>query len=190
MEEAIAMSLPQAASRSLSDLSTASQVERIHPKASPPSLLHPGSADSRRPSFEAPGGRPALVSLASPPVEPRPLPPNRQPTRIQRADGLARIAALPQLFQPTGHAWANSPLAKAKAPPPAMPLPLIHPFPDVERWYFFPTVARDPLIRRMAPVPRGAASHGESSDSSETESYHDASSSHSTAPTLDWADWD
>ena len=142
LAEEIAMSLPPVDPRSVSDLSSPSQLATLRTKAPPPRL-------NRYPSNESFHERPAMISMAHPPAEAFPNPPDSEPTRTQRVVAASRIAALPTLFPPTGHAWASSALAQPKAAPPRAPLPEFRNVPTLERWYFFPTIARDPLIRRF-----------------------------------------
>ena len=186
LDQAIALSLADSdsprmnQSRSLSDLSSASQIDQVRRKAPPPILARPEASESRP--------RPAVVSLAAPPEEPVPPPPGNEPTAIQRQQARARFANLPTLFPPTGSAWASSPLARPKAPPPPAPMPAeFLRIPSIERWYFFPTVARDPLIRRTEALPRGSSDSVRESDSSEGD---DVTSTHSTAPSITQSDWD
>ena len=180
LAEAIAMSLASIESRSLSDLSSPSQLQMA--KAPPPRL-------NRYPSEESFRERPAMISMARPPTEAVPNPPDSEPTRTQREMAAARIAALPTLFPPTGHAWMRSPLAMAKAPPPPAPLPEYRSIPTVERWFYFPTISHDPLIRRVNLASHSATEADSEGDSSE-DADHDATSTYSTAPSLSPDDWD
>ena len=182
-EEAIALSLPT--SRSLSDLSSPSQIDSRLAKAPPPVLPRPGRSDS-------PVNRPAVVPFGGPPPADIPPPPDALPNSQQRAAARSRFANLPTLFPPTGHAWANSPLAQAKAAPPPAPGPRLRLQEVSDHWYFFPAVApRDVLIRRPGTAPQSSNEPDSDSSSEEDDDEdHDATSTHSTAPTLSWLEWD
>ena len=128
LEEAIALSLPT--SRSLSDLSSSSQIDTRLPKARPPVLPRPGRS-------VPPVNRPAMVPFGGPPSDDIPLPPDTLPNSKQRAAARSRYANLPTLFPPTGHDWENSPLAQPNAAPPPAPALQLRVLEVTERWYFF-----------------------------------------------------
>ena len=186
LDQSISLSLADtdsprlAQSRSVSDLGTSSQIDQVRRKARPPLLARPGSADPRP--------RPAVASLAAPPEEDCPPPPDSEPTMIQRLQAHARIAAWPVLSPPAGSGWANSPLAQPKPPPPPVPMPVeFRNIPPIERWYFFPTAAHGPLIRRWTAAPRCSEAPECDSDSPDGD---DVASAQSTAPATSGEDWD
>ena len=167
LDQAIAMSLAECDSRSEGGFSLPSPRLLAQTKAPPPRLARSDSLyGPRPPSAEVPS------------------PPPAEPTLSQRIAAHARIANLPTLFPPTGNAWMSSPLAQPKAPPPA--LPPIREDPPSERWFYFPTQPHVDLLSRRfgGNLPTSSSSVTDSeSDFSEGDD-HDATSTHSTAPSL------
>ena len=80
------------------------------PKPMPPSRPTTYAASRPLPYLE----RPIAALPFGEPSEPAPPPPDRDPAARQRVEAYRRAGALPTLFPPTGSAWPNSPIYKAR----------------------------------------------------------------------------
>ena len=179
LEEAIALSLATGA-----PVEPESPPEAPRPKARPPPAPIVSTQPRSIPIIE----RPALVPFNRLPSEPMPPPPELDPTVRQRVEAYRRNGSLPTLFPPTGTAWANSALAKAR--PPVIPeLPprfrVLHA--DPERLAFFPSLPQGPPLR-FVPDPAMSSIHEGDTESSD-DGERDVDSIASTAPSHFWEDW-
>ena len=188
-----ALSLP--ASRSLSDLSSSSQIDTHMRKAPPSTLTRPGRSGSpanhSTRESDSPTNRPSMVSLDGHPYQRHSLPPDALPNWQHSAAARSRFGSLPALFRPTGRAWVNSPLAHPKAAPPPAPAPKLRLLKAPERWYYFPTVSPQwPLIRRSGTAPQSSKDPESDSSSVDDDEGHAAKPTQSEGPTLSWYEWD